>query len=115
MLLSPIWGKRNLSVQSSISTAHPNKHTKSGFKSAVCRWCRDPTRDVLHGTDQSLYSACDIGLGVKVTILTIYTRQKRKAPLRNVQLSGRSQVIGQFSLYQCKCMSSTTALHIFCN
>ena len=28
--------------------------------------------------------------------------KKRNAPLRNVPLSGRSQVIGQFSLYDCK-------------
>ena len=41
--------------------------------------------------------------------------KKRNAPLRTVQLSGRSQVIGQFSLYQCKGMSGTAALHIFCN
>ena len=32
----------------------------------------------------------------------IYTQQKRNAPLRTVQLSGRSQVLGQFCLYQCK-------------
>ena len=41
--------------------------------------------------------------------------KKRNAPLRTVQLSGRSQVIGQFSLYQCKGMSGTDALHVFCN
>ena len=41
--------------------------------------------------------------------------KKRNAPLRTGQLSGRSQMIGQFSLYQCKGMSSTAALHIFCN
>ena len=43
--------------------------------------------------------------------------KKRNAPLRTVQLSGRSQVIGQFSLYQCKGMSGTVyaASHIFCN
>ena len=41
--------------------------------------------------------------------------KKRNAPLRNVQLSGRSQVIGPFSLYQCKDMSGTDALGIFCN
>ena len=43
------------------------------------------------------------------------TDKKRNAPLRTVQLSGRSQVIGQFSLYQCKGMSGTAALHFFCN
>ena len=41
--------------------------------------------------------------------------KKRNAPLRTVQLSGRSQVLGQFSLYQCKGMLGTAALHIFCN
>ena len=48
-------------------------------------------------------------------IIFIYTRQKRNAPLRTVQLSGRSQVIGQLSLYQCKGMIGTAALHVFCN
>ena len=32
-----------------------------------------------------------------------------------VQLPGRSHVIGQFRLYQCKGMSGTIALHTFCN
>ena len=41
--------------------------------------------------------------------------KKRNAPLGTVQLSGRSQVIGQFSLYQCKGMSCTVASHAFCN
>ena len=41
--------------------------------------------------------------------------KKRNAPLRTVQLPGRSQGIGQFSLYQCKGMSSTAASHVFCN
>ena len=41
--------------------------------------------------------------------------KKRNAPLRTVQLSGRSQVICQFSLYQCKGMSCTVASHVFCN
>ena len=44
-----------------------------------------------------------------------YTRQKRNAPLRTVHLSGRSHVIGQFSLYQCKGMPGTAASHVFCN
>ena len=39
--------------------------------------------------------------------------KKRNAPLRTVQLSGKSQVIDQFSLYQCKGMSVTAASHIF--
>ena len=41
--------------------------------------------------------------------------KKRNAPHRTVQLSGRLQVIGQYSLYQCKGMSGTAALHIFSN
>ena len=41
--------------------------------------------------------------------------KKRNAPLRTVQLSGKSQVIGQFSLFQCKGMSVTAASHVFCN
>ena len=41
--------------------------------------------------------------------------KKRNAPLRTVQLSGRSQVIGRFSLYQCKGMPGTAALHVICN
>ena len=41
--------------------------------------------------------------------------KKRNAPLRTVQLSGRSQPIGRFSLYQCKGMSGTAASHVFCN
>ena len=38
-----------------------------------------------------------------------YPTKKRNAPLRTVQLSGRSQVIGRFSLYQCKGMPGTAA------
>ena len=41
--------------------------------------------------------------------------KKRNAPLRTVRLSGRSQVIGQYTLYQCKGMSGTAASHVFCN
>ena len=41
--------------------------------------------------------------------------KKRKAPLRSVHLSEKSQVIGQFSLYQCKGMSGTAASNVFCN
>ena len=41
--------------------------------------------------------------------VTNYTRQKRNAPLRTVQLCGRPQVIGQFSLNHCKGMSGTAA------
>ena len=39
----------------------------------------------------------------------------RNAIRRTDQLSGRSQVIGQFRLYRCKGMSGTTALHVVCN
>ena len=41
--------------------------------------------------------------------------KKRNTPLRTVLLSGRSQVMGPFSLNQCKGMLGTAALHIFCN
>ena len=41
--------------------------------------------------------------------------KKRNAPLRNVPLSGRSQVIGQFSLYEYKGIAGTAASHIICN
>ena len=41
--------------------------------------------------------------------------KKRNAPLRTVQLSGKSQVIDQFSLYQCKGISGTAASPVFCN
>ena len=41
--------------------------------------------------------------------------KKRNAPLRTVQLSGRSPAIGEFSLYQCKGMPGTVASHFFCN
>ena len=41
--------------------------------------------------------------------------KKRNAPGRTVQISGRSQVVGQFNFYWCKGMSGTAALHIFCN
>ena len=36
----------------------------------------------------------------------------RNATRRTDQLSGRSQVMGQFRLYRCKGMSVTAALHI---
>ena len=39
----------------------------------------------------------------------------RNATRRTDQLSGRSQVMGQFCLYRCKGMSGTAALHIVCN
>ena len=41
--------------------------------------------------------------------------KKRNAPLRTVQPAGIKQVIGQFSLHQCKGMSCTVASHVFCN
>ena len=56
---------------------------------------------------------------VKVELSYAFTinipNKKRNAPLRTVQLSGKSQVIGQFSLYQCKGMSVTAASHVFFN
>ena len=41
--------------------------------------------------------------------------KKRNAPLRTAQLSGKSRVIGQFRLYQCKGIPVTAASHFFCN
>ena len=41
--------------------------------------------------------------------------KKRNTPLRTVQLCGRSQVIGRFSLYQFRGMSCIVASHVFCN
>ena len=35
-------------------------------------------------------------------LVTYISNKKRNAPLRTVQLSGRSQVLGQFCLYQCE-------------
>ena len=51
---------------------------------------------------------------MEVTSLNIPDK-KRNAPLRTVQLPGRSQGIQLFSLYQCKGMSSIAASHVFCN
>ena len=48
-------------------------------------------------------------------ILDYIPDKKGNTPLRIVQLSGISQGIGQFSLYQCKGMSGTAVLHIFLN
>ena len=53
--------------------------------------------------------------GMHYMLIRYICDKKRNTPLRTVQLSGRSQVIGQFSLYQCKGMSGTVASHIFCN
>ena len=44
----------------------------------------------------------------------IYLTQKETNHLELFN-SGRSQVIGQISLYQCKGMSGTAVLHVFCN
>ena len=47
---------------------------------------------------------------------TIYIPDKiRNETHRTDQLSGRSQVMGQFRLYRCKDMSGTAALYIVCN
>ena len=39
----------------------------------------------------------------------------RNAARRTGQLSGRSQLMGQFRLYRCKCRPGTAALNIICN
>ena len=51
-------------------------------------------------------------LAMIIVLISNIPDQKRNAPLRTVQLSGRSQVIGQFSLYQCKGLSGTAASHL---
>ena len=65
----------------------------------------------------NLYKPCIVVRDVGEPTMTqgLYTQQKRNAPLRTVQLPGRSQVIDQFSLYLCKGMSGTAASHVFCN
>ena len=60
-------------------------------------------------------SADDTTVGKELNNYVYIPDKKRNAPLRNVQLSGRSRVIGQFSLSQCKGMSGTAASHVFCN
>ena len=52
-------------------------------------------------------------LGLHYLKSTYIPNKKRNVPLRAVQPSGRSQVINQFSLYQCKGMSGTAALHVY--
>ena len=60
----------------------------------------------------------------KVNVYNVFTqyipdkkeqKKRRNAPLRTVHFSGRSQGIGQFSLYQFEGLSGTAALHIICN
>ena len=53
--------------------------------------------------------------GTMHNAMQIIPDKKRNAPRRTVQLSGSSQVIGQFSLLQCKGMPGSAALHISCN
>ena len=48
-------------------------------------------------------------------IIQIYLTKIKTAPLRFVPLSGRSQGKYQFSLYHCKGMPGTAAVHIFYN
>ena len=55
-------------------------------------------------------------IGSTNIIIVQYIPDKiRNATRRTDQLSGRSQVMGQFRLYRCKGMSGTAALHIVCN
>ena len=57
-----------------------------------------------------------VGVNAKELICIRYIPdKKRNAPLRTFQLSGISQLIGQFSLYQFKVMQGTAASHVFCN
>ena len=56
----------------------------------------------------------EYGQEIKIDFCKIYPH-KRNAPIRTVQLSGRSQGIRQYSLYQCKRMSGSAALQVFCN
>lgn len=48
-------------------------------------------------------------------VMQMYIRQKRNAPHRIYDLSGRSKVMDQFRLYRCKGVSVTASLHIFLN
>ena len=57
---------------------------------------------------------CCIKLNKAISLYNIPDKI-RNATRRTNQLSGRSQVIGQFRLYRCTDMSGTTALHIVCN
>ena len=54
-------------------------------------------------------------LGSRIIHKLTIPDKKRNAPVRTVQRRGISQVICQFSLYQCKGMSGTAALQVFCN
>ena len=78
----------------------------------------DTAKTLLHKTFLiDKYSAANSWYfnGKKPIYVYIYLTKKENAPLRTVKLSGRSQVIGMFSLYQCKGMPGTAASHIFCN
>ena len=74
--------------------------------------------DVSCGSALYLFQVVDISgypQGTFSSLLSTFTQQKkRNAPSRTVQLSGRTQVISQFMLYQCKGLPGTDALHIFC-
>ena len=53
-----------------------------------------------------MFQKCCFTMSVtEINTCSIIPDKKRNAPHRTVQLPGRSQVIGQFCLYQCKCMS----------
>ena len=55
-------------------------------------------------------------LGLVVSFRNLYIpNKKRNAPLRTVQVPGKSLGIGHFSLYQCKGMLSAAASYVFCN
>ena len=60
--------------------------------------------DTLNATSKYLDDILNIN---DVYFDNIPDKKKRNATLRSVQPSGKSQVIGQFSLYKCKCMSDT--------
>ena len=85
-------------------------------KSFSCRRFARLSRHVLFiGHRPIIVKRAPIGPTCGWKLGTYIPDKKRNAPLRIVQLSGRSQVIGQFSLYQCKVMSGTAASHFFCN
>ena len=68
-----------------------------------------------HAARVSIFSTCDAIVTTQQKCHFNIPDKKRNAPLRTVQLSGKSQVIGQLSLHQCKGMSVTAASHVFCN
>ena len=60
-------------------------------------------------SDQGLHC---LSMSHKMNTMVIYiSNKKRNAPRRTVQLSGRLQVMCQFSLYRSKGMSGIAAIH----